>query len=121
MLGHESSKTTEIYTHITTKGFDQIKNPAASDFFSLQHFSSDLYYKKPTTLRRTFVRCFELCDIYPQFKAHRLSNKTQITSEQLSNIQSLLGHESSKTTEIYPHIKTKGFDQIKNPLDQLDL
>ena len=35
-------------------------------------------------------------------------------------IQSLLGHESSKTTEIYTHITTKGFDQVKNPLDQLD-
>ena len=36
-------------------------------------------------------------------------------------IQRLLGHESSKSTEIYTHITTKGFDQIKNPLDQLDL
>lgn len=25
LLDHESSKTTEIYTHLTTKGFDQIK------------------------------------------------------------------------------------------------
>jgi len=28
---------------------------------------------------------------------------------------------SSKTTEIYTHITTKGFDQIKNPLDNLDI
>jgi site-specific recombinase XerD len=34
-------------------------------------------------------------------------------------IQSLLGHESSKTTEIYTHITTKGFNQIINPLDKL--
>ena len=27
LLGHSNSKTTEIYTHITNKGFDQIKNP----------------------------------------------------------------------------------------------
>ena len=26
MPGHESSRTTEIYTHVTNKGFDQIKN-----------------------------------------------------------------------------------------------
>lgn len=38
----------------------------------------------------------------------------------LRYIQSLLGHSSSKTTEIYTHITTKGFDQIKNPLDKLD-
>ena len=35
-------------------------------------------------------------------------------------IQSMMGHESSKTTEIYTHITTKGFDQIKSPLDNLD-
>jgi integrase/recombinase XerD len=27
MSGHENSNTTEIYTHITTKGFDQIISP----------------------------------------------------------------------------------------------
>ena len=36
----------------------------------------------------------------------------------LRYIQSLLGHGSTKTTEIYTHINTKGFDQIINPLDK---
>jgi site-specific recombinase XerD len=39
----------------------------------------------------------------------------------LRYIQSLLGHESSKTTEIYTHITRKGFDQIINPLDKLNI
>ena len=39
----------------------------------------------------------------------------------LRYIQSLLGDSSSKTTEIYTHITTKGFDQIKNPLDKLEI
>jgi len=39
----------------------------------------------------------------------------------LRYIQSLLGHESSKTTEICTHITTKGFDKIKSPIDDLDI
>lgn len=36
-------------------------------------------------------------------------------------IQVLLGHSSSKTTEIYAHVTRKGFDKIKSPLDNLEL
>jgi integrase/recombinase XerD len=37
----------------------------------------------------------------------------------LRYIQDLLGHESSKTTEIYTQITRKGLDKIKSPLDDL--
>ncbi|MBN2766090.1 MAG: site-specific integrase [Paludibacteraceae bacterium] len=50
------------------------------------------------------------------FATHLLENGTDIRY-----IQSLLGHQSSKTTEIYTHITVKGFNQIKNPLDRLDI
>ena len=39
----------------------------------------------------------------------------------LRYIQELLGHESSKTTEIYAHITHKGWDKIKSPIDDLDI
>jgi integrase/recombinase XerD len=35
-------------------------------------------------------------------------------------IQALLGHNSSRTTEIYTHVTRKALDKIRSPLDNLD-
>ena len=39
----------------------------------------------------------------------------------LRYIQELLGHSSSKTTEIYTHVSMKSIQKIKSPFDDLDL
>ena len=59
---------------------------------------------------------FTLHCLRHSYATHLLDNGTDIR-----HIQELLGHKSTRTTEIYTHVSIKNLRNIKNPLDDFDI
>ncbi|MEZ4986695.1 MAG: tyrosine-type recombinase/integrase [Saprospiraceae bacterium] len=79
------------------------------------------YRSIPTTTG--YVRRALRAGINPQATVHTLGHSfaTHLLEKgvDLRYIQDLLGHDSSKTTEIYTHITRKGWDKLRSPIDDL--
>ena len=77
------------------------------------------------TVQAVMRHAMEKSGLEKKASVHTLKNSFATLSlgngVDLRYIQSMPGHSSSKTTEIYTHITTKGFDQIKSPSDNLNI
>jgi integrase/recombinase XerD len=70
----------------------------------LKHALAKTNIKKPVSLH--WLR--------HSYATHLLENGTD-----LRHIQEILGHNSSRTTEIYTHVSTKSIKNVKSPFDDL--
>ncbi len=78
-----------------------------------------------TSVRKIFQRALAKSGVRKEVTLHSLRHSfaTHLLERgtDLRYIQALLGHSSSKTTEIYTHITSKGFQNLKSPLDDMDV
>lgn len=69
---------------------------------------------KRALVKASIIKPVTLHWLRHSFATHLLENRTD-----LRYIQEILGHKSSKTTEIYTHVSTKSLQNIKSPFDDL--
>jgi len=79
----------------------------------------------PTSVRKILKKATRMAGIKRRITPHTLRHSfaTHLLERgtDLRYIQSLLGHGSPKTTEIYTHITKKGVEKIVSPLEHLDI
>jgi site-specific recombinase XerD len=79
----------------------------------------------PRSVNMIVHRAAKMAGIQKDVSAHTLRHSfaTHLLEQSIDirYIQVLMGHESSKTTERYTHVTTRGFSKIKSPLDGLGI
>lgn len=78
-----------------------------------------------TSLREFFIKAKKSAGLTKKLTLHSLrhSYATHLLENgvDLRFIQEMLGHKSSKTTEIYTHVTTKSIEKIRSPFENLKL
>ena len=68
-------------------------------------------------LRKSAIKSGIKKNVTPHMLRHSFATHLLEQGTDLRYIQELLGHNSSKTTEIYTHVSKRAIDKIKNPID----
>ena len=80
-----------------------------------QYSATSIYNVVKNTARKAGIKK----RIYPHILRHSFATHHLEQGTDLRFIQAFLGHESSKTTEIYTHVSNKELLKFRNPLDDI--
>jgi integrase/recombinase XerD len=80
-----------------------------------QYSSTSIYNVVKNSARKAGIKK----RIYPHILRHSFATHHLEQGTDLRFIQAFLGHESSKTTEIYTHVSNKELLKFRNPLDDI--
>ncbi|MGB0403925.1 MAG: tyrosine-type recombinase/integrase [Salibacteraceae bacterium] len=110
LLAHAMKKVLKVYLKNYKPKLFLIEGPEKQNY-------------SQSSVRRIFQNSLSKAGIIGKFRVHDLRHSfaTHLIEKgiNLRYVQELLGHGSSKTTEIYTHVAKTKFNEIKNPLDNL--
>lgn len=113
------------YTVLSQVAFAELKQYISKFQLRTWLFPGDIEgaHLSERTVQRIFVKAKEVAGITKNVSIHSLRHSfaTHLleAGTDLRYIQELLGHQSSKTTEIYTHVSQRDIGRIRSPLDDL--